>query len=308
MYFKYFKNQDKHQFFIENDKSERFTGVVAELSPSGGSPQRVADEIYKKWLLPQKYLPWTRDLNTFYAYSSPRPMAQKYLDIALEDKVNWTFNHDFVKTNYGKWITRIFKGIFNNKLSASYQDLIIQALETSPLCASVFAWRIGSDGLAYKLSIDDDNHWAVIVDYEYGKYWLVYDNYLNCWVKLRWDYNFGFIKRYTLKKTSDEEVINITNQKNMEDGKKLYNQLNGKYIIRAEKSGELYLVGNNELKYCAIYIGNQELRNEFNEFLRKKSNFIGVSESSWNKLSLYINSVGGSIEEPINIEKLLKNN
>jgi hypothetical protein len=212
MYVKYFKGQDKDQFFADNDKSERFTGVEAKLSTSGGSPLTVIQSIKDKGLLPQKDLDWTDDINTWSKYSSPRPMTKVLEDKAAKWLEDYEVGYDYVKTSYGNWLWKFIRGALGiRKLSVSNQALIKDALKYSPLCASGYAW-IFRNGKAYKTT-QQDNHWFTIVDYVDGDYWLIYDNYNNCWVKCEWTYPFGFILRYTLKKINNTTMLKTIKKK-----------------------------------------------------------------------------------------------
>jgi hypothetical protein len=210
IYFKYYKNTDKEIFFTENDKSERFTGVIAGLSTQGGSPKLVADAIRKTGLLPQNKLPWTSDLNSFFKYSAPRPVSEM-LRLYGQEASNWlkkySFGYEYLKVNYGWKIWRMIKGVLGiGRLGAATQDAMLEALTTAPLCASGYSWIFDNNGLAYKPAGYVDNHWFMIIAGEKNKYWLIYDNYNRCWVKCRWEYNFGNIMRYDVDKIDYDEL------------------------------------------------------------------------------------------------------
>jgi hypothetical protein len=186
------------------DKSERYTGVVGGCTPNGSSPHNIAESIRKFGIIKQESLPWTSNLNSFYEYSSPRPMQLKYINEGKEWLRKYSFGHDWVIASGGVVSqTARAVGMYFNLISTP--NALIDALQYSPLGISVVAWRIGQDGLAYKNRYEVDNHWTVLADFDWGKYWLVRDSYRNEWIKLRWDYPISFAKRYSLEKTNADE-------------------------------------------------------------------------------------------------------
>lgn len=290
------------------DYSERYICVLGEGTPTGGMPNKACYAIYKYGLIPEASLPFSDHINSWWEWCLPNPMTQKYLDEGKKWLDQYDFGYDYVRTTYGKWVWRTIKGFFTgNKMSASQQEIIKDALRYSPLGVSVCAWKT-RNGLAYKNSWDRDNHWIQMYGYVDGKYWLLYDNYNNMYIKAEWNYPFGFIMRFSLKKKSQDEIDIINNQNNMTEGQRLLEKLKGNYIIRAEAKGELYLVAEKQLVFCALYISDKGLKDEFNKYLRAKKNFIGISEKDFSNLSLYIELIGGSVDKPINIEDILKNN
>jgi hypothetical protein len=211
--------------------SERYIGVLGGATPQGGSPRNAAESIRKYGNIPQEALPYSTDIKSFWAYSSPRPMTQKYLDMGVKWLEEYSYGYDFVKTNYGKWLWKMIRGLVTgNKLGGIQQDMIKDALRFSPLGVSVCAWKF-RNGLAYKNSWDADNHWLMLYGYEDGKYWKLYDHYSNMFIKAEWSYLFGFIMRYSLSKLNNTDMAKT---------------------IKAKDDPNVYMVANNSKELVKV--------------------------------------------------------
>jgi hypothetical protein len=186
------------------DYSERYICVLAGGTPNGGSPANACDAIRHYGVIPDSMLPFSANINSFWEFDSPRPMQQKYIDAGKKWLNAYDYSYDFVKTSYGIWLWKFVKGIISgkNQLSGMQQNMIKDALRYSPLGVSVCAWKF-RNGLAYKNSWDRDNHWIELYGYVDGQYWLLYDNYSDSLIKAEWNYPFGFIMRYSVKKKND---------------------------------------------------------------------------------------------------------
>lgn len=165
---------------IEDNYSDRYLGIVAGTYPPGNDPNTVAQAVRHNGVLEEKYLPFSDDLATvdeYYSFNGAdetdcRAKGKKWLEL-------FDYGHEYVP---------------NNQIS------MMEALKYSPLGASVVAWQ-QEDGLYYKRPEQQDNHWITIVGYEEGQYWVIYDSYesdSSPIKKLRWDYPFGYVKRYSL--------------------------------------------------------------------------------------------------------------
>ncbi len=189
------------------DYSERYICVLGGGTPNGGSPAAAAEAIRTKGVIPEISLPWTTE-NTFDEYNRPRPMLQKYLDEGKKWLAKYMYQYDYVKTSYGVWLWRFVKKVVTgNKLSATQQQMLMDALKYSPIGGAVYAWVFDSNGLAYKPTWASANHWVEIYGYVEGQYWKVYDNYNNCYVRLRWDYNFSFLMRYAVNLKNGDKLM-----------------------------------------------------------------------------------------------------
>jgi hypothetical protein len=193
------------KYGTKSNYSERYVGVNGGATPNGGNPHAGCEAIRTKGLIPQETLPWTPNLNTFWEFSSPRPMREEYLNIGKEWLRQYQFKHDWVV-----WPT--FIGNMRYKLGFNVDQIIdanianmIVALRRSPLGCDVLAWQT-RNGMAYKTWEQGSNHWTLIVGYVYGQYWIIYDSYLNCWRKAEWRYPFKWVKEFELNKTNADEI------------------------------------------------------------------------------------------------------
>jgi len=174
------------------NKSERYTGVLADTDQSGNSPNKVAESIRKKGVIPEEMLPFNESIVTWDDYYSPNPMTEKYLKIGQKWINEWIFGHEWV---------------FANDYSGKRQDILKEALKRSPLGVSVFAWIWNDDGIYINPQKMPDNHYCTLYGYKDGEYWKVFDHYSNDRKKLDWNYPFGFCKRYFLAKRKKVNLI-----------------------------------------------------------------------------------------------------
>lgn len=177
-----FRNGEKKNF------SDRYVGIVAETTPFGNSPHKVAETIRKvSGVINEDLLPFSSEIESWEDYYSPKPMPTSYKrkgELWLKD---WDFGHD--------WVFRPWDSLKKK------QEKMMEALKCSPLGVSVLAWK-ERNGLFYKNPDEDDTHWCMLYKYELGKKWFVYDHYEKVRKELEWDYNFGFAKRYSLMRKS----------------------------------------------------------------------------------------------------------
>ena len=166
----------------EFNYSERFIGIVADTDPyAGNDPNIVAQSVRSYGLIPEEMLPFD-DFTNPVNYYTPKPPTKDLLQEGKKWLKKFTFQHEWVEAKPEK---------------------IWNALQYSPLGVSVQAWRREGD-FYVKEKGARDNHWTLIVGGEYGKYWLVYDSYLDDGVpfkKLNWGYPFGHAKLYAVEKT-----------------------------------------------------------------------------------------------------------
>ena len=177
-------NFHKYPSIIDNF-SERYTGVQTGTTRAGNFPHEVAEVIRKECgLIPEKSLPFNAAVTSWEAYYSPNPMTPQY---EVEGNVflnNYRINHDWVF---------LPRDPMQQKLVA-----LKDALQFSPVGVSVLAWKQDDKGLYYKNAGESDTHWCMVYGYVEGEYWKVFDSYDNTHKKLRWEYDFGYAKRYAL--------------------------------------------------------------------------------------------------------------
>lgn len=179
---------------IEENFSERYTGVMTGTTPNGNSAHAVIEIIRNEsGLIPEQVLPFSEEIDSWEEYYAPVPMEQKYIRTGKEFLRKNKIGHEWVFTG----------GNINAK-----QNLLKNALKTSPLGVSVRAWQENKQGLYYKEQGSADNHWCMLYGYEDGKYWKIYDHYDATFKKLAWDYDFGRAKRYSIEMTGATEQNN----------------------------------------------------------------------------------------------------
>lgn len=203
----------KRKFGEDWDKAERFNSVLANIiSGHGGSPHTASETIRKNGVIEQSSLPWTEDLYNFWRYARPNPMTEPYLTEGNQWLRSYTFGHDWVYSLGSSRLKQWFASVGYKLGFKTIQEAMMDALQYSPLGVSVYAWQL-RNGLAYKNTWQQDNHWTCCVGYVKDQYWIIYDSYLNCNIKCEWGYPFGFVKRYSLDKADfadrDAEYIKL---------------------------------------------------------------------------------------------------
>ncbi len=179
----------KRQYGVENNWSERFVGVMAGTKPPGNSPHTVIEAIRKHGVIDDYLLP-LEFVDSVEKYYSPDPMEKRYLEIGQR----WLEDHD-VKHEW----------VFKRAKLAKKQELLMEALEFSPLGVSVLAWMSNGAGLYIKPKGRQDTHWTTLIGYEKGKHWSIFDSYDGSIKKLAWNYDFGFAKRYHIQKRKQNQ-------------------------------------------------------------------------------------------------------
>lgn len=160
--------------------SDRCSAKSSGTWPPGNDPHKVAETLRKKGCVTESYWPNSTELNTLEKYYSEIPENIKTL--ALELKAEFDFGHEWVSPDY---------------------DSMKAALMYSPLGVGVFAWMRDDNGFFYRPPASPDTHWVVIYGFEEGKYWKCFDSYTSDGIvlkKLRWDFGFAMVKRYTLER------------------------------------------------------------------------------------------------------------
>lgn len=186
-----------HLFYTEHKNySERFQAILSGQNESGNDPQKVCESIRIDGVIPEEDLPFTDGIGSFREYLSPKPMTKEFIDKGKAWKEVYDFKHEY-----------LFHQNINLTITEK-QALIKQGLQRSPIAVSVKAWQKQGE-LYVKNPSDQDTHWTVIVGYEDGEYWKVYDSYpdgTSFEKKLAWDYNFQVAKGFYLHKYTAEEL------------------------------------------------------------------------------------------------------
>lgn len=168
--------------------SERFSAIIAEISSTGGSPQRSCEAIRRFGVIREDDLPFDATIQTWADYYSPNPMTQKLLDLGKQMLSKFVFGHEY---------------IFNGPMPlAQKQANLIAALERGTVCVSMYAWRQRGSRY-YKLPNDRDQHWIQLVDFKEGEYWIIRDSYTPFDKRIEWDTDFESAKLYFLDRRTD---------------------------------------------------------------------------------------------------------
>ena len=179
---------------IDENYSDRFTGITAGTKEGGNDPHTVAEALRKNGLIPEDLLPFSdnlKNLDEYYSFKGADEAKCRKAGLAWLDR--FEFGHEYV-----------FHPSDTNK-----QEKMMEALKYSPLGVSVDAWN-EYEGVYIKDQGARDNHWTVcVVGFVKDKYWIIDDSYLaggNNFKKLAWNYDFGWAKRYHIsKKKTDAE-------------------------------------------------------------------------------------------------------
>lgn len=183
------------------ESSERATGIFAGTKPPGNDPHTVAEAVRKNGFLPETMLPFSTVVTSVLEYFSWKGAIEKYCRAAADLWLKrYEFLHEWV------WVGDISL--------ADKQARLKEALTHSPLGVSVYAWRQDGSGLYVKNPGDQDCHWTTLVGYVEGVHWIVDDSYPDsegAEIKfLRWDFDFGFAKKYKVLPTGYQGTIKPT--------------------------------------------------------------------------------------------------
>ena len=167
--------------------SDRFLAIASSTTFSGNDPKRVAQTLREKGAIPEELLPFSDNIKTFNEYHSPNPLPSSLLKEGLKFLDKFEISYEWVKTD---------------------PKHLIEELQYGPLGVSVEAWQQDENSLYYSEG-GNDNHWTVLGGYKENEYWLIYDSYPGtggsyC-KKLRWDYPFGVVMSYSLKKQEEKK-------------------------------------------------------------------------------------------------------
>src|SRR3990167_4260965 len=165
------------------DYSERYTGILAETTPQGNTPNKVAQTIRHNGVILESALPFSEEINTWEEYYAPKPMTGGYTWAGA----GWLKKHTF----FHEWLT-------------PSKDELMRALKCSPVGISVEAWK-ARNGLYY--SDGAPNHWVALIGYEEGRFWWVEDQYEPFIKKLEWDYPFQMAKVYFVEEIKVKKNI-----------------------------------------------------------------------------------------------------
>jgi len=183
---------------FQSDLAERFLAILMGMKGFGGNPH-VAGETWRKFgAVPEVFLPFDDSIDTIKKYFSPNPMSYWLFKVGQ----SWLKKYDLKH----QWL------FYGDEPLKDKQARIKEALKSSPVGVSGYAWSLHDDGKHYKDG--PDIHWFTVYDFVEGDYWLAYDTYPDAngsySKKLDWNYNFGYAKGYDLTRKLGAESIEET--------------------------------------------------------------------------------------------------
>lgn len=161
--------------------SERFTAITGGQKRYGADPHTILESMRKNGVVPEELLPFTDEITSWGEYTD--------LPDGLEDIAErWLQTHE---------IKHEYVYLPNPNIPPSTrQNLLLDALQRSPVGVSVYAWV--KDGDFYvKPDNVRDTHWCVLVDAkpnDHVPHWVVFDSYKPFVKKLAWDFRFDIAK------------------------------------------------------------------------------------------------------------------
>lgn len=168
------------------DLSERYSGVMCGVTPSGSDPHEDAEIIRKKaGAIPAASMPWTPDITTWNEYYD-RQMAYWNLPLGQALLDRFELGHEWVFP-------------FGSSYSpAEKAQLIKDAMKRGTVCVSVRAWH--KKGRYYtKRDSEKDTHWVNALRFE-GENLVIHDQYDPFEKTLTPEYNHEAAKVYFLKR------------------------------------------------------------------------------------------------------------
>lgn len=171
----------------EYNFSERFTYILADITPPGADPHHVSEVIRKTGLIDNSRLPFTKSYKEFL---KPKPMTQEYIDEGHDWLTRYGFGHEWIIT---------LKTKTKDKL-----PIIKEHLKYSPIGISVTAWEKNNKG-EYISNGKPNTHWCIAfrVDEE-DRIW-VFDSYDQSVKVLAREHNIEFAKMYTITPLAEIE-------------------------------------------------------------------------------------------------------
>jgi hypothetical protein len=160
----------------EADKSDRWLATVSGTTMQGNSPHKIGETLRKLGVPKEGEWPSLGTQNATEYYQKPTDasykLARRFLD-------RYNIKHEYV---------------------APDKASVKEALKTSPLGVSVYAWIKQGDRYVHPPGATD-NHYCVMVDCN-DEYFIVFDTYEDDGSPLKkvsWDYAPAIIKRYYIE-------------------------------------------------------------------------------------------------------------
>jgi hypothetical protein len=165
--------------------SDRFIAKASNTKPSGNDPHAVAETIRLLGMPLESDYPFTADLDTWEKFYAVIP--------------RWLY------TVATKWIAEFD---FSHQYVAPSAASLKEQLRYSPIPLAIFAYARDEQGMYYHPEGAQPNHEVVLVGYQEGRWWLIYDSYDldqtgNLLKTVRWDMPFVYAKSFTI----DRQIV-----------------------------------------------------------------------------------------------------
>ena len=167
----------------EANYSERFTYLLAGITPQKGVDPQVTHEVVRKnGLIDERLLPMTR---TIAEYIDRSVLTGSLLAKGLYWLQEHDYQHEWV------WTT--------GNRPTNYIEILREALKTSPIAVSVSAWN-KVDGVYVSDQGSVNNHYCLLYKIDDEGYPWIFDSYDNSKKKLAKDHNIRRAKRIHIQK------------------------------------------------------------------------------------------------------------
>lgn len=174
-----------HKFLYKEEPnySERFTYNLIPIDPSksGTDPVNAHECVRKRGCIDEKLLPMTDSLAQYTDKS-------RITGSLLAKGLNWLETYDYKH----EWVWK------PDERPTNYIDVLREALKTSPIAISVYAWNEVNG--VYVSSGDVNNHYCLLYKIDDEEYPWIFDTYDSSKKKLSKDHNIRRAKRIWLNK------------------------------------------------------------------------------------------------------------
>lgn len=175
--------------------AERYVGVMADASPSGGDPHYAAEVVRTiSGVIPQEVLPWTDDIDTWPEYYHPNPMDTSIISLGAQYLKDFTFGHEWIFA-WGNTYTPEQKA-----------QMIKDASKRGTVAYSVSGnYRVNNSGQLTKPVGEQDTHWVTHLRFD-GDIATFHDQYDPFERQLEKNYDHNAAKLYFLSRNTNPVI------------------------------------------------------------------------------------------------------
>lgn len=161
----------RRKYAQEVNYSDRFLAQVSGTRPTGNTFVNVIGAIRKLGSPPEPLWPYPQNASWLTYYAEPSLMAKKAASQVPKD---WLIRYEWVMEN---WRTETYDN-----------ETLMEALKYGPLQIAIRAYGpANAEGIHTRIT-GQTNHGVMLMGYEEGKYWKIFDSYLPAVKLLAWDY------------------------------------------------------------------------------------------------------------------------